>query len=103
MLKKDEFLKYIDAINKVNDRIDAASKFSHELGLFLSEEYGWVLDHYTSMLEHLMGDERDAWISWWLWDCSISGDRNVVLEDGEEINLDDPSDLYDFIVKEYSK
>ena len=47
------------------------------------------------LLAVITGDAETEYISWWLYE---SGDKKVWLEDGTEIPLETPEQLYDFLL-----
>lgn len=102
MLKKEEFVKAIQAIQE-------QEKLESQLGeLFqaMCPDNYWLssctnlIEAFVSVLESEMQDEN-RWIQWWLYEDV----EHVVTwtEDGQEktVNIQTPEDLYDFLIMNY--
>lgn len=63
-------------------------------------DYGFdIVAHLVKLLEKVM-DDKDEWISWWLWE----GVEKIVYDDEEPFyDLTDVEDLYYYCKKQYNK
>jgi len=95
MISKELFCKTLTAIEE-QDEINR--EFSKALDLVGNGHfcYGVENKYYTALMDVLaavFGDED--YISWWLYEAP---DRKVWLQDGTEISLDKPEQLYEFLL-----
>lgn len=54
----------------------------------------------VKLLENMFND-RENWISWWLYECNYGRDFSLgdLEVDGVEIDLSTPEKLYDYLIK----
>ena len=67
--------------------------------------YGFYEDVVVNLLIEVMND-KDEWISWWLYECDYGKDIEkyaAIGPDNVEIDLSTPEKLYDFLTEEYNK
>ena len=82
------------SIISMREELDKYSDTNDALGLFVSELVGGLLDDAITLLEKHIQD-KDQWISWWLWDATKP--RVVQTENGE-VNVDDPEAFWEFLL-----
>ena len=107
MLKKENF---VDMLNTILAQDERENKMAKALDPFLDDTM-FVFEmcsNFTNtiinILEKEMEDEKDGYVSWWLYDAPHAGKCKdscwVELETGEKIIVETPGQLYDFLTME---
>lgn len=104
MLTKNEFVKAINAIKDIDEKLDNNIK-DKDLRLSFCE-YS-LQDAMIELLESAMGipvdDNYGSTISWWIYENDFGKNHWSIIEKDEndnetEIYLDTPEELYDYCV-----
>lgn len=78
-------------------KIDKFSKAIEEMSdsYVVFDSDNLYLSSLIELLKTIFNDKED-WIGWWLWD---EAEKIIWLPSGEEISLDTPEKLYDFLIE----
>lgn len=100
-MKKDEFVKVIESIEKIERLIDDLYKIGIDITNSSIFEYGVISD---TLWKHVYGQEGADWISWWLYER----DRNKPTEsqcwdEKVPLSINTISGLYNFIEYNYNR
>lgn len=101
---------FVNTINKIIDYNNMSNEINDVFSKYRTEDcnsvfYGFYEDVVVNLLTEAMND-KDEWISWWLYECNYGTDTTgyaVVGPRNIELDLSTPEKLYDFLVKEYNK
>ena len=105
-MKKETFISAIEAIEKQHKHdLECADKigevFSQPYAYELTYDNHWLSNALIEVLSEVMNDES-AWIEYYLWELDF-GKKNDRLKitgnDGEDIPLGTPEDLYNLLTK----
>ena len=97
MINKELFVQVINNIRKQEKRADKFSKALSQIcdGHPVFDVNNLYLKSLLDVLKVNFNDQDD-YISWWLWE---DVEKKVWLEDGTEIDVGTPEQLYDFLVE----
>lgn len=99
MITLEEFKHTIEVIQEHKKENDKLTKImlKNSTGII---DYGYdIVDHLVKLLEIVM-DDKDEWISWWLWEDV----KKIVYYSGEPVyDLTAVEDLYYYCKKQYDK
>lgn len=99
MLNKTEFVKAINAIKSINDKLDKDILNWSLRNAFC--EYS-LQDSMISLLESVMEVNVDpsygSIISWWIYDNDFGRKHLTVSYNNQKQEIETPEELYDFIV-----
>lgn len=103
MISKETFIKTIERLENLNDRMEAADKAMQAL----CEDFGsfYICDAFnitTNLLSEIFNDKENDWLSYFIWERDWLhkfelGDITVY---NEPIEINGWGDVYDFLVKE---
>lgn len=93
MLNQRDFLSFIKAIKKEEKRLYNIAKNIEYFGDGFIVVDNPLIESIIKFLKKAMNDKSD-YIEWWLFE---EVDKKVWLEDGTEIDLSTPKDLYKFL------
>lgn len=101
---------FVNTINKIIDYNNMSNEINDVFSKYRTEDcnsvfYGFYEDVVVNLLTEAMND-KDEWISWWLYECNYGQDTMkyaTIGPDNVEIDLSTPEKLYDFLVKEYNE
>lgn len=101
MITLEEFKHIIKVIQEHEKDSDTLTEImlKHSTGII---DYGFdIVAHLVKLLEKVI-DDKDEWISWWLWD-----DVKKIVYDNDSkepvYDLTDVKDLYYYCKKQYNK
>lgn len=101
MISKETFVKTINDLKSLDDRMDAVDRAFQNLnpdfcGFYVPEVFNVVLD----LLAEAMDDEEE-WIYYFVYDCNWLKDFNIgdVEVHGVPVVINSWEDVYDFIVE----
>ena len=100
MIKLKTFEKIIKAIKKQQEKELKFCKALDEMvdGNFVPEMSVDILMALLDCLQDIFND-KDNWISWWLYERNGNKDMKAYYKDNTEIKLDTAKDLYIFLKK----
>ena len=105
MLSKDEFVSVIETLKESDDFMTDISAVCHKYGTSyeggLSDMCCKMHSTIVDVLEDMFND-KDEWISWWVYDCCYGTENPVVTDDdsdGGTYEVDTPEKLYDILVE----
>ena len=98
MIKLETFKKIIEAIRKQQEKELKFCKALDEMvdGNFVPEMSVDILMALLDCLQDIFND-KDNWISWWLYERDGNKDMTAYYKNGKEIKLDTAEDLYKFL------
>lgn len=99
MITLEEFKHTIEIIQEHEKDSDTLTKIMLKKSIGIVD-YGFdIVAHLVKLLEKVM-DDKDEWISWWLWE-----DVKKIVYDGEKpiYDLTNVEDLYYYCKKQYNK
>jgi hypothetical protein len=97
LISFEQFDRYIDLIRKDSDFIDKVTELFNTC--FFIENFNST-GIAIELLEHLMNDTENGWISYWCWEGNFGRDDivdSVTEADGTPIPLRTTRELYDFL------
>lgn len=105
MISKEVFIKVIEQLENLNERMDKVDSAMKELnrdfcGFYITD----IFDITIGLLEEVFNDKENGWLSYfvyerdWLHDYTL-GDVIVIIN-GEAVKIESWGDVYDFLVKE---
>jgi hypothetical protein len=103
MITKDNFIKYIDKIQKLReaeDSLNLAGKQLVEFHISFAEHEQLIVD----ILTDIFNDSAFDWISYFIYDLNFGKDWYegcIRDKEGNDIPLKNISDLYDLLINEY--
>lgn len=104
MIKKDDFVRSINALLKqaerdeeVNEALDVICNNEHSF--CVAETSTIVTTALLVLLRNLINDEDD-YIGWWLYEDVEKEVKDVF---GNKIKVDTPEKLYDFLMSNYNQ
>ena len=97
MITKSTFVNVVNNIRKQEKRVDKFSKALSQIcdGHPVFDTNNLYLKSLLDVLKETFNDQDD-YITWWLWE---DVEKKVWPEDGTEIDLSTPEQLYDFLVE----
>lgn len=93
-MKKEEFIKTINILTKIDDTITKLYDIGVDIVSSPLCDYGIIAD---ILWRYIYGEEGMDIINWWLYE---SVDKIITI-DGEDIDVTKVEDLYDFLNKYY--
>ena len=102
---------FIETIKALETQYDHDNKCSRAFSIILSDCLGSLYDNFTlsGQLIHLLKltfqDEEDSWIDYYIYELEFGRnytDGCVKLADGTNVKLYNASDLYDFLLTNYT-
>ena len=97
---------FVETINFIKDRNDAQNKIDKVFKDEFTDGLFWPYCRYETqmvkVLEEIMGDKENQWISYYCWerdfgrDCTLGDVRE---KDGTPIPFKTPEDLYNLLIK----
>ena len=106
-MKKENFVSMINAVLTQDEREDEMAKALDPFiddTMFIFEMSNDFKSTIINTLEKEMEDEKDGYVSWWIYDAPHAGKCKdscwVELVTGEKIVLETPGQLYDFLTME---
>ena len=98
MLSYNKFEKVIDTIQKYYKKDDQLTELLEVEGFICYS--GNIVDTLVDLLETVMEDVENQWISYWIWDCSFGTDAvDKIFVDDYPIPFTTIKDLYCFLLK----
>lgn len=99
MITLEEFKHTIEIIQEHEKDSDKLAKIMLKKSIGIVDYGSDIVTHLVKLLEKVM-DDKDEWISWWLWE-----DVKKIVYDGEVpvYDLTDVEDLYYYCKKQYNK
>ena len=102
MITKDNFIKYIDKIQKLReaeDSLNLAGKQLVEFHISFAEHEQLIVD----ILTDIFNDSAFDWISYFIYDLSFGNDWHegcIREKDGTDVPMRNASELYDVLMSE---
>lgn len=98
-MKKENFIALIDALKKQSEHDEMCSKKLQDVFTdYVYYNNGYIFDAVIDFLEKELND-KDNWIAHYIFelDYGAQNDRLKVYENGEEIPLKTPEDLWSIL------
>lgn len=101
LITKQNFTYYINKLKELSDIEEKLNSVSGILSFSIS--FGAYEELIISILEKVFDDEKNYWISYFVYNLSYGTDWHegcIVTKDGTDIPLRDAGELYDLLVGE---
>lgn len=103
MISKETFIKTIERLENLNDRMEAADKAMQAL----CEDFGsfYICDAFnitTNLLSEIFNDKENDWLSYFIWerDWLHKFELGDIEIGGYCVKIENWGDVYDFLISE---